>query len=448
MILTAEEYDQLFNSCLEHREQTIISYKELLFNTIKKYASEPKQAPAAIAELLEPLSKEICKNHAVLYTATKNIGGYYELATGERSDQVGQQEWENLLAGHLQELLTTINDMATATAELLLKGDKAIKDFYKENANIELKKQEIAEARAILEEFSAYSDIDFIMDKIVKREPLSEKLNPFTANKVIKYVPYDTPVKTFTKLEVLKDQDLLNSYSLEAFIKDYPALYTAMQADMAGQFKGIPIEKGLTVRELNTIYEGKYEDLTDNTDKQIAEYLHSIGEHEKADRIEHNGIAILTEKTSKKSLNVDLFYALDNITEDIEEHLGFIKEKLFDPAARELIAYNKLIDLIIEITKVKPLEIAKVEDIPYLKELAEEYNKNLFFLYKIVSGSPEDKKRKRQLLKTYYKPIIWEDYSPKEETIAVVKELLNKGTYDEIVDFETIIKLIVQGLNI
>lgn len=474
LILSRQQYERILEAEKADKRATETNFNYIMFDYLEYCIANEDKAPAAIKTAIEACKKEAAANSRILATYNEDMGeGYYRLPDGTESRSCNSEEWQqalkrNYIKAHnlpadigeqeLKEYVFGYNATRhLEVMELLFKGKEAIVAWARDNGYTE---QEIAE---ITEE----QDIEDLIADILKNEgkhqskAIADTLSSRSLERE-SYCKWITPTEApegLTKYDIIAEPDLLLRYSggyddditeeqqLEEFKADYPKLYKALQAELKKllKLKKAPAaDKVYTWGELADMQLGFYPAYTEVTAQDIIDYYckeDTEENHSKRMRAVFKGIAIIEQESySGSSIDAETgnyiepvnpyseMFSLDSITTEeaiqIEEYIT----GLIEPAAKYLQAYNVLIEILAKSYDVADLTAGRV-DLDGLEEKCRAFNGMLYLTFEGLTGSPEEKKRKRKLLQDYFRPLEWESWQPTAEAQHRVEDIIGSLGY-------------------
>lgn len=442
------------------------------------------QIPADIMDALTETKSQKVTNKRILANWADDMGaGYYTLPDGRRSDELGGKAWtaalkDNYMKAHrlyidgeLQDEESTVRyynqKRILAGWKLLYGGMDAIRAAYKEKTGSDISDEDLPKLEEALEDILDENDYPSKRFK-TKAELVADEV--FEAEDSITEWHYYTNVpSSFMKYEALGD--MLDRYRggysdrlLEAggeyvdeipqreqfkeFKEDYPALYEAIAAYLEGN---VPAAKGLKANQLykDLITWGELADLdyldfkTRITvrDKDRLETLSQTKEdntanYNKQTRLAYHGIAVLDHASYLDSgtdgeyidpvtdeLNTEILQGIDRLENNPEEadYIAANLEYLITPALSWMYAYNAFIEVVSAAYNIEFMTAAKY-DLTKFEPQIEAFNNLLYMLYKDVYGTKEDKRRKREFIRSYFSPIEVEKLQPTEKAVDALRE--------------------------
>ena len=455
LILSKSQYERITEQRRQEKRATEVSFYDVLFEYLTYCIKNIEQAPAAVRQAIEACTEEAATNKRILSHYCEDLDlGYYTLPDGTKSYPHSSREvWERAFTKawaekcgfsleadkvEIEEAMTEYNrKRRLEVLEAVFKGEDAARKLFKDRTGKDFDEQEQGySAKIFMEKLLEDRTVDVMGEGGICTWHIAEEL------------PED-----LNKYDVISEPDLLLRYSggvegeeltleeqIAEFKKDYPKLFTALQAELKKllKLKKVSPSKVYTWGELADLGIGEYSSYIQVSTFDIIEYYckeKTEGNHATRQRVLYSGIAIATDGDKRIDKDtgdyrepVNPYTELDSIdTIDIEraEHIEGLLSGLIEPAARYMLAYNKLLDILAETYNVPDLEAAK-EDLEQFYDKANAFNNLLYLTFSSISGSVEEKKRKRQLLQDYFRPIELDALRPMEQSIEEVKEQLGK----------------------
>lgn len=473
LIMSEEQYKRIEAETANWLRGLKTSYYSLVFDVLSSClsaleAGKAEEVPAPILKAIEATKKEPATNKRILALYNEDMGeGYYTLPDGRRSDELSKEEWEQALQElYLETHKLTLNGQPASPEdtvrhysgerllsgiELFFKGEDAIREAYKEKTGRELDEGDATDILAELE-----SLIDGAGKQSVT--PLRNELYTLYADETpTEWHYYEEAPEGLTKYDIISS--LLDRYSgviegdipekdqLKEFKKDYPALYSALDAyikECVPRAKSIKpaqmYRESLTAGELadgGVIGFAGFE----VSDFNMISYLQSKGACKFADakRATLRGIAVvknprwyqLTESGDyKEDANpLDRLESLDSLAEDEGKRAEIerLRDALFIPALKYLYGFNAIIAVVGEVYDIDGIEVAQF-DTSLLESQLQGFNGSLYSFYYAVYGDKEEKARKRELIKELFQPVDAEAQKPPAEAVERARaELIKAG---------------------
>lgn len=485
VVMTPEQYLRATELAEQHNRAMVTTFCDLIFYTMEYFSEQEDDAPDEIKEALELCKGRSASGNRYLekYNSIKGYG-YHELADGTRSDTMTQEEWHEAVKTRgyngsedesLMDVLERRSTKRVLTAyKLLYRGTDAIKDFYKEKTgeDLAMTDEELASVPNAIETVLTMgsSELNHPSEKLRK---LLECMGWDNAYSWHTYddVPEDTSMFDMLEvyMEVYRENGDKPKEMLTAFKEDYPELYKAIISYLEAKLDSA---KGLKPSQY---YDDLFTfgELADNEVIDCAEVVKPdnhiksnildayLEEHPVSDKESFSlhkramlcGIAIMND-TPSPLLNTYLADAfpyvmcVDDIGDKVsaQSSIAFALNELIYPAVQFMYGYNALLGIIGRLYDIPDLEYVLGADTVTLDERTLSYNSILYTLHFDVYGDPEEKERKRSIIREYLPEIDLERFKPKEETIkAVEEELRHKGTGDtSSIELNGFYKLIVR----
>lgn len=439
VIMTEKQY----NDFAEKRKKEILNI-ELGFNLfnmfehaltalVNQLEKNPRKANP-LKSLKPKLEKELVKDPRILSRYNEVMGyGYRTIdETGERSDQMTDEEWKKAIdSSGLMDAIKSNSGVIIPTAA---------------SRTIEIAK---ATFNGATEE-----EIKNIEGKYKLTKPTTFHL-------------YDNPPEDLNRWEILATGDLFEYYrSLEsvdqngkelsndeydqavtddilAFKKEFPKVFEAVLKDMRkyiGDKVDTPIEKWAeTVFMWNDLSELNYYDFNDT-------YLDDLSLFDGNGRAIFNGVAILKEGEfnkhhldergyykapdvlcSIKTLSLEAFFTDSPDYADKAEGIEIARENLID-SYYFMIGFNKALELIADHFDIPMLDVFKF-DSDLMADRIDAFDSLAAMLYKTIKDrNYEDKelqKKKLEVLRNFFAPIDCKKIVIPQATIEEAKKSLN-----------------------
>ena len=476
LILSKSQYERIVEQRKKELRAIEIPFVTVLFDYLNYCVENIEQAPEAVRKAIEACKEEPATNKRILSHYCKDLGlGYYRLPDGTESRSLSLDEWGLALEkarlehygltkeaekkGSLEVIREYNTKRRLEVLEAVFKGEDAVKKLFKDKQGKDFNEQE-----------QGYSIADFIENMLEDRRVDFYDGEPFCV-----WHKEELP-EDISKYDIISEPDLVLRYSdgvegeklsaekqLAEFKKDYAKLFSALQAELKKQLKikKVTLSKVYTWGELADLGIGDYSSLVEVNDYDIIEYYcqgKTEENYNKRQRAFYSGIAIATDGNSRIDKTTGDYieppnpytelYSLDSITVEMAEQIEGYLSELVEPAARYLLAYNKLLDILAEVYNVPDLKAAK-EDLRPLYDKAESFNGFLYVTFSTVGGSHEEKKRKRQLVQDYFRPLELDALEPVEQSVAEVKEQLGKlglsrKAAESLTDFDTYLDVLAR----
>lgn len=362
--------------------------------------------------------------------------------------------------------------------KLFFDGIEGIKALYKEITGKELDGVDAEEEKRLLDTLE-----DMLDSKIgarTQREckeqgeaplyPLQDLISGLLDGNIdssIVWSYYPDPPQ-LTKYEVLTEcwehysgayeDDIDEKDQLKEFKADYPALFSALEAYIK---EAVPALQSLKpsqyfkeviscgeLAELSFMgygnyiepsnediiadYCGDFESDPDTAEESLRRYKSRVRGHMSGIAIIQNPASWQTDENGDYKETPDplsVFLNLDSVadSETQRAELDAFQNNLFKPALRFLYAYNALMLIIGAVYDIEDTEALQLSTRTFESQL-EGFNNLLYMFYGGVYGDPEEKQRKRELIKELFQPTDPEELKPTKEAIdAVTAELTELG---------------------
>lgn len=470
LILTQAKYDDIVNSRQEYMRNYTRSYYHVFFYTLQYFMdclneNRADSIPEDIRNAIEETKSQPVTNERILSNWAEDMGiGYYTLPDGRRNDNMSTEEWSKALVENLTGYTTV---QLLKGCKILFKGEKAIREAYKEITGEELTDEELSEVEQALENVLD-GNIHLYLDKrqnLTKYEVAAKQIFYKKCVNVAWHYSEEIP-ENLTKFDVISKgfaeryngsiaNDIPEREQFKEFKSDYPALTKTLKAYLE---KNIPAAKELkasqyfkpftTLGELADIKYLDYERSIEVTDDDVINHIaltedDNIENFNRCKRGLFHGIAILKEAKYfdigkngeyidpvESKLKPELLQGIDyleNSPNDVEYILDSLNV-LALPALEYIYSFNALIDIIVEVYDLDFLTIAKCDTTEF-ENLIDDSNNMLYQLYRDVYGLEKDKKKKRAFIREHFQPIDVEELKPSDETVNALKEKLERMGY-------------------
>lgn len=452
----------------EYKEKSILkvkAYKEsfssLLFTHLETYLEDISKAPKEIQAILKkldslkPSDPKIIKEINTLYNL-----GYYQLDSGERSDQMSKEEWNNLLvekflethvleidgkiAGYEETYRDFKREAKFKAEELYYQGAEATRKYVKDKIGIELKYTD----KEILDGLDTI--IIGVGIKYSKPAQIILEALDFKDNKTF-YI-YDTLQDDTSELDILSiyaDKAVSKGTEREAIKelkKNYPDLFKALKEHLE---ETIPATRGLKANqyykdliswgelaELNIL---NYRELISKDEDVMVEIIANelkIEQSKIRKRVRLNGIAVLEDKGflsidregnyKQQSSPLYFFTSLEELAKDeyLQKDIADCREILIKKGLANIYAYNEFIDILSTVYDLEDIiKIAKI-DTRAIEYRIGAFNKKIYMFYYGLKDSED----KQKTLYQTFKPIDVSKLKPtKEASIQVRDYITNLG---------------------
>ena len=492
LILSQKQYDRLHEQATAEKRGYETTFYGILFDLLEYYIAHEDTAPAAIKKAIEACRKEPATNQRILQNYCYDLGmGYYRLPDGTESRSCTSEEWQQAcerawLEKHkgfkaeyqkhgIESVMKAYNqDRYLKMMHLIFSGEEALKKRFEEATGKPFDESEHDfTMQDLIEEMLAETSSYGSSTSKEAAHYASQMIEKNTTEWITEELPADV-----SKYDIISEPDLLLYYSdgienvdltaeeqLAEFKADYPKLFSALQAELKKQLniKRIYPNKIYTWGELADLGIADYSLYTEVSDTDIISvYCKADTEKDKQNRIRaaYRGIAIIPEGSRSFDIDPDTgdyiepvnpyteINNLDNITIEEAEQIETYISVLLEPAARFILAYNALLDILAISFNIPDLQDLKA-DLQEFETKAYCFNNILYMTYAGMSGSQEEKARKRQLLKDYFREIEWEKLKPAKENIEEVRGLfdnmkLSRSTAEKLNGFDPYIELLMR----
>lgn len=481
LLFTESQYERVSAQCMEYMRGYELTIYEAILELASYYAEHIEEAPEPIRKELEALEKEKLTDELIIEHYCEDMSiGHYELPDGSRSDKLELEEWQEALkrawiTEHnisqedidrvgLKEIVKAYNEARyLQNMEIIFKGEDAIKEAVKRECGVDFE-----EVGATIDEFT-----EQLLQEAENYKPNKYAEAILNKERYCKWVVDELP-DDVTKLDILLEYDLMLYYSeyydeltesIEAFKKEYSKLFTLLQDELKKVLgiKKLDLTKKITWGELADKGLKYWQGLLNIQDYDLLDYYcnecvsYEVGTKIRAS---HTGVAVI--KNGILTTNIDKetgdyiepvspyaeAFSLDRITiEEAEQIEGYLKI-LVEPAIRKLLAHNEFIQILSETYDIPELTQAK-RDMRELEGKIDALNNLLYITYTGISGSMEEKRRKRALIKDYYRPVEWESLKPTEDAIQTVRDMfsrlkLNRSTAEALTDFDKYLDMLMR----
>lgn len=445
-VMTQAMYDEMSVKIIEAKKTIKESLSSLMYGTLE-YNFWVEDIPE-INKALEATKSEIVTDEDVLEDyALGNDMYYYELPTGERSDQLTDEEWLEALRkavnAEITAFISEIKDkLPTESAELtaeqyavynLIGKIKLYHKFFWDGDVDEIIKKSntnftTEEAREILEELinnmECFSATDAMLNEAWVTLLELEK----------KYYPAPNDI---TKYDVLENNLIYykcdDSTLADSFADHYPELYKALEKYVKTAIPGAKKVKAEAYNEPFITW-GELEEIGFSIcDGYIVTHPEDMAcmfdDFATKDRIRTSGVAIYKGEKDKlhypKKVNYSTLIAEN--TETLGEPFFFV-DQLIRPSLQYIFAFNELMKIIADVYDLPELYQINIDTEDYFKKV-EACNELLYKYYFEVYGDAEEKQSKRERIKQNFKPIETADLVPTPKAVEAVKSKLIKAGY-------------------
>lgn len=269
---------------------------------------------------------------------------------------------------------------------------------------------------------------------------------------------YDVLAECLEHYSGAYEDDIDEKDQLKEFKADYPALFSALDAFIK---EAVPTLKPLKPAqyfkeviswgELAELSFMGYESYIDPSNEDIiTDYCGDFGadpdtaeeslkRYKSRVRGRWSGVAVMQNPASWQTDEngdyketpdpLSVFFNLDSLadSESQRAELDAFQNNLFKPALRFIYAYNALMKIIGAVYDIDDTDALQLSTRHFESQL-EGFNNLLYMFYGEVYGDPEEKQRKRELVKELFQPTDPEELKPTKEAIdAVTAELTELG---------------------
>lgn len=477
LIMTRSQYNRIKAELIADRKAFRTSFFMTLINSIQEWAFNLEEAPEAVREAIETTKQQPCTNTRILENYNKDMGeGYYTLPDGTRSDSMSSEEWQQLLQDrYLETHKLTINGEEASLEEtvrhfnterrlelecIFFEGTEGVKKAFKKKG-IKWDKQAFT-LEEFLEAIERFLEFNTTSNTNRAIEAALDTLLDSGSSGLIWHDAEEVP--ELTKFDVLEETELIDYYlnfeidgggdfaNVTEFKQDYPEVYKAAVQELkkllpaAAKIKEKDYVQPLfTYGEVQEAGLAIHDYFLNVTNRDILDYYckeDNTENMQKRLRLMYSGLAIIEEDKdgySGYSLKdniaengdyIDnqqnpyfLLESIDSITDDEDrtEEVEQYREVLVKPAFRYIYAYNALIDALAAVFDADCIRILK-KDISTQESQMSGFNGLLYNFYAKLFGTPEEKARKRELIKQVYKPILIEELQPDKKKLQEVKD--------------------------
>ena len=427
VIMTEKQYNEAYAREEEEARGFTRSFKNIVIDILGYYTGvygKVASIPKPIKDALEATKQEPVTNEFILSKINFEHGqGYYQLPDGRRSDQTPEKEWI-----------------------------KAFEEIYlaKHNISIDGRPATFEEATKEVGKHRILEDWNRIYNgKPAYKEETAQEYPEFV------WHYYEDPPEGLTKWDIIAGEwSMLETYNcywrhdkdyegetepecFNEFIKDYPKLFTALKEELSkykdmakiAETKPANYHKDIiTWGELADAGIEWFIDLTTPTEIDLTEG------NIPARQCTSNGIAIIKEGTySKKYAPIDengyysdphtnqLLEKLTSLPDSVKDSIRSTRKNLLEDGLRMTLAYNSLIDILMEVYATPELAHLKKDEARFSNILTA-FNNLVMSIYENVWGTEEERKVQRDMLKDIYPVIDLDKLRPTEAKINEVKE--------------------------
>ena len=470
-VWTQKQYDRNRAKAIETVKQKKDSYYNALFfllwDCLRAYEANNKDVlPVDIAKALDDTKKEPAKSKAICSSYNDEMRGGYILLPGVLKGDILPEEWEQALKQYIlkssmataqgenidesQAINAYARSLLKPTYELFYNGAKATRLFITDKTGEDpaLTDKQLEDA---VEDVLFYLDIGQIQDACMHPNniPLLKALEVLPLD--AEWNPGKNPAENLTAYDLLDyvqdsagDNNINKKAYLNAFKKDYPALYKALDKCIRNNIPGAKDLKAsqfykdiFTYEELAEAGITLYADIIANPkDEDILEAI-SMDQNTGGIVIRPNPDAFHIDKNGDYKypyeqisdiprMGFDTLEYLDK-TKQLDEPKAFM-DILCKPALKNLYAYNDFIDIVADIYDIKELGVAKYYLSVYENQISS-LNSLILGFYYGVSGDKETKEKMRELIKEGFPLTDLELLKPKEGAKEALAEKLKDLGY-------------------
>lgn len=441
LIMTRQQYARLSEEVRKENAAQKMDFHGIMFHYLQFCLIHPDETPDSILKALAACKKESADNERILDAYRDNWhGGFYlRLPDGTTNKDTTTEQWKQAVA------------QAWAAGKHAPLGAEGVDAIIKRN-HMEKRIEFIAAAYKGIDALRAYfqktTGESFCKDSTDEelQDLAEELLNDINYNglsyDIIEKVKTDEPV---TKYDALAASGMVEHYSgedqqdgltateqLAEFKADYPNLYKILCAEtkklLGIKTRAIP-KKKYTIGDLAEQGLLDFDWMVEPSDRQIIAYY--VQHYRKAgSRAEYAGIAIMSDKSGvivneagdvlDLSENYASLEALDNMTIEEQELIDGYQNTLIIPALKSMTAYNKLLEILADLYDIPNLTEAGVKVEQFIEKV-KIYNALLYMTYSSISGTPAEKRKRRQILQDGYRPIDIEALASSESKAEEIK---------------------------
>lgn len=257
----------------------------------------------------------------------------------------------------------------------------------------------------------------------------------------------DTAPSLFYRLYPAENtEDAMNGY--REFIEDYPTLSKAVVDAMSVQLPGfadIPIEwVHADIFGWGFLADSgieQYQRIIANNKDEIAELIDQEDSREGKDasetlyryqRASQKGIAVIQgwHSDSYREFFIPSKASLSAMSETYKDEIHQLWSLLINPALSYIFSFNRFVDILNEVYGID-ISIIKADESVFIEQI-NNINNVIFTHYVNLHGTDEEKKEKRELYRSLFKPLSYEDNLPTEEALEEVTNTIDQlGTSKE-----------------
>ena len=470
LIMTQMQYDRLKKEAEKKKKNYKESFYNILMYTLEYFNDNEEKIPDDIKKALEVTKKQPVTNKRLLSLYNRTYDrGYYILSDGRRSDEMSDEEWQDILKEFAlapEDALKYYNE----ASKLFFMGISCIKETYKNITGKELilgKDEEERFLKDLEYILKTYETLEY--DKILKSKilvnPLMELINNILyKNKgiSIKWNYYDEPPKNLSKYDMLESyvysykgiyaDDINEKEQYKEFIADYPDLNKALIDYIE---KNVPAFKNINIAQFfsesinwSDLAELDFLDYNDMIKPDETDIINQfmLGQandnYTKHRRILFRGIAIIqnpkeyqldTEGNYIEEINpLSNFENLDSLakSDKMRQDLIDFQDDLLKPALKFLYSFNILMKIVGNVYDIEELETVHFST-EMFEQMIENFNNALYSFYVDVYGDNDERKRKRKIIKDCFCPIDVQTLKPAQEAINVLSSEIAEIGFSE-----------------
>jgi hypothetical protein len=499
LILTAAQYKNFSEYIEKDKRNRKQDFVTLLFEYISNAINEKITTPAHIREMLEQYDKEPAQGPLLKTCFDSLCSCEYVLQDGTSSLNCTREEWDKIKKDlEYKKALEVFPELETLSPKITRRDKKKVINTYWEYLKIRIAEAGIKGETAALKLFkdingaelsesglnmSAGEWTDFINNFAIpfegtyilfRKAGVISIRDKFIGNDVTKgdlldaiatkYTTFNTPTKdlegmeeTFPGLLKAISKVIINAMDTDKGQTTLDLFEAAAPIERLGEKEIKDLEQVYfswgQLADLNIL---SYRDKVKATKKEIIalfveqEAIQADSENfTQAQQRKYNGIAIIKEKASntpklicgQQPLNP--YYFLDSI-DNIADQARIIKldyEQLLKIGLVNIIPFHRLIEMLEEVYKIKGL--SKIKNALWLiSKYANDYNRKLARYYNSLYEGDDRQEEKRQLLKKHLRFINLEDYEPRPQRLAQLKEMLKNREPEAIEQLRSFVHLV------
>lgn len=410
-ILSEEEEKRLHAEIIEKTANQKYDYVDIFTNVVQN-------PPGYIKPLIDKLKEEHEHSNRINSNYGEIAGYGYYVLNGKPGKYTGKE-----IEGIVSEFSKTNSENIITTAkELLYQGYDFIKDSYEKATGKKVTETESEIIECLEKLYIAKGGIIFTkidQPPICDTPPdcLKYLIKP---NLDLQWLPYKSVPDEISRFDVLIDKRFYEA--IADIEEDYPELYNTVSTHISEQYPTIRPDKEYTKKELVQISFFNSSVLTPPALDKATLVSHIIdkGDILLGTRILLHGILTPYDSTQKSLFNRDgtyrdfalechnekrSIYSVLNYNEATIQSLNDFIYRLCTPAINDIIAYNKLLEILANVFNLSDFNLLRV-DTSSMESLANVYNNLLFSLYALPTYSPtEETIMKREIIKKAF-PLI------------------------------------------